>query len=138
MIRPLTRAPRRTGEARHPDRIQHRPKLRALGRGAGPPSPRPRAAAPSHRRRGAPYSSILPDCVRSLRPANERPPFCVLMARLATRTCGVLVGAGDGAVHAHLPLYLAHCIRFGLRVGQQAIPNAVTPPTHETVVTSLP
>jgi hypothetical protein len=84
------------------------PPQAACSRGAGPPSLRPRAVAPSRHRKGVPCSSILPDCVRSLRPAHERSPFCILMARFATRAGGVLVGAGDGAVHAHLPLHLAH------------------------------
>jgi hypothetical protein len=96
------------------------------------------SAAPCRRRRGAPCSSILPGYVLLPRPADGRPPFYVSMARLATCASGVLVGAGDGAVHAHLPLHLAHRIGFCLRVGQQAIPGAVAPPTHETVVASLP
>ena len=65
-------------------------------------------------------------------------PFCVLVARFATRACGVLVGAGDGAVYARLSLQLARRIGFGLRMGQQAISGAVTPPAHETVVVGLP
>jgi hypothetical protein len=95
---------------------------------------------------GRPFPS-QEKCTLLVNPPRLRPiassggwqiPFFVSMARLATRACGVLVGAGDGAVHAHLPLQVAHRIGFALRVGQQAIPGAVAPPTHETVVAGLP
>lgn len=114
------------------------PPQAVCSRGAGPPSRRPRADAPSRRRRGVPCSSILPGYVRSPRLADGRSPFYVSMAWLATCACGVLVGAGDGAVHAHHPLQLAHRIGSGLHVGQQAISGAVAPPTYETVVAGLP
>src|SRR5215208_2256226 len=72
--------------------------------------------------------------------SNEWPsPFLDLCD---SALCVLPQRAGEPAqgrvVHAHLPLDLAHRVRFGLDVGKQPIPSAIPPPAHEAVVAGLP
>jgi len=48
------------------------------------------------------------------------------------------MGARRGTVDAHLPDYPAHGIRFGLHVGENAIPCAVASPAIEPIRAGLP
>jgi hypothetical protein len=50
----------------------------------------------------------------------------------------MLVSAYDGVIHTHLPFDLLNRIAFGLRVGQKAVPGAVTPPAVKAIEAGLP
>lgn len=57
---------------------------------------------------------------------------------LTPRAARVLVRAGGRTVDTDFPDDLADRIRFGLHVGQQPIPRAVTPPAVEPIRAGLP
>lgn len=64
--------------------------------------------------------------------------FCVGLTRLTPGTTSMLMGAGRRAIDTHLPDNLAHRIRAGLHVRQNAVPGPISPPTIQAVRARLP